>query len=88
MASHNADCTLSFYFVDFPTEGVIRRMHTAESHGVKSQSNHGTITYAVQIKNGVSWTFHLGRVQSGNCSGTGMTLEGLGTEILISKIGN
>ena len=93
-ALHNATgCTISSYFVDFPTEDVMRRVHSTASHvqgsAVNPISNHGgTVVYSVTLKKGVNWTASLGRGQSGNCTGAGMTLKALSTQILIFRIGD
>ncbi|MEN4761602.1 hypothetical protein ABEG63_14780 [Chryseobacterium sp. C39-AII1] len=89
--THNAaNCTLSSYFMDFPgLHG--RRIHSTASHIEGGASNHGgTITFATLFDGTTSntWTIKMGRGQSGNCSGNGMTLFDYATQILIFKLGN
>lgn len=85
-ADHNADCTVSSYFFDFPNGA---RVHSTASHGTGTLSNHGgSITYALKLPNGGNLTTLLGRGQSGNCKGPGMTLRGGSTQLLIFRLGN
>ncbi|WP_128330704.1 hypothetical protein [Apibacter sp. HY039] len=89
-AVHNStNCTISSYFVDFPSESTTTRIHSTASHNQGNLSNHGgSIIYASQINANVTWMVQLGRGQSGNCSGTGMSLMQKSTQVLIFKIGN
>ncbi|WP_345989985.1 hypothetical protein AAEU33_20350 [Chryseobacterium sp. Chry.R1] len=89
--THNkTGCNLSSYFVDFPlNDNDLTRIHSTAAHSEGGNSNHGgTITYVTSISKKRNWTLHLGRGQSGNCSGTGMTLRGKSTQLLIFKIGD
>lgn len=88
--THNKkDCTVSSYFVDFPSErNGSTRIHSTSSHIVGDPSNHGgTITYATQILQTTNWVIQLGRGQSGNCLDEGMILS-TGTQLLIYRIGD
>ncbi|MCS4302866.1 hypothetical protein [Chryseobacterium sp. BIGb0232] len=77
-------CTLSSYIVDFPDA---TRIHSTSSHIEGGLSNHGgIITYTASLSAGKTWTIKLGRGQSGNCTGTGNTLVGKSTELLIFKM--
>lgn len=98
-ATHNSSgCTLSSYFVDFPTpDAVRRRVHTSSRHNQGAQSSHGgTITFTVTLTaDQTIWYVELGRGQSGNCTATspflnssGMTLMKDSTQILIFRIGD
>ncbi|MCT2409424.1 hypothetical protein NZD88_17880 [Chryseobacterium antibioticum] len=87
---HNiAGCTLSSYIVDFP-EGAgtaVRRIHSTASHNQGGTSNHGgVVTYTTTVPTGRTWAIKLGRGVSGNCSGTGGTLRGKSTQLLIFKM--
>lgn len=86
-ATHNTSgCTLSSYFFDFPNGA---RVHSTASHNQGGTSNHGgSITYAVKLPNGGNLTTLLGRGQSGNCKGPGMTLRGGSTQLLIFRLGS
>ena len=82
-------CTISSYFVDFPTTDNRRRVHSTASHIQGANSNHGgTVSYCVTLDKQVNWQVKLGRGQSGNCTGSGMSLTALSTQILIFRIGN
>lgn len=88
-AIHNADCTLSSYFVDFPLNGTTQRVHSTAAHSTGILSNHGgSVTYATSIPAGQTWQISLGRGQSGNCAGTGMTLVGKSTQLLVFRVGD
>ena len=89
-AAHNATgCTISSYFVDFPLNAGIQRVHNTASHVQGATSNHGgTVNYTTTVPAGKTWQISLGRGQSGNCLGAGMLLAGLSTQVLIYKIGN
>lgn len=88
--SHNATgCTISSYLVDFPLNATTQRIHSTASHIEGGASNHGgTITYATIIPTTRTWQIALGRGQSGNCSGTGMGLSALSTQLLVFRIGD
>ncbi|WPO84118.1 hypothetical protein SD427_07225 [Chryseobacterium sp. JJR-5R] len=89
-ATHNnTGCTLSSYIVDFPLNASTTRIHNTASHIEGNASNHGgTITYATTVPAGTNWQIRLGRGQSGNCSGTGMTLAANSTQLLVFRIGD
>lgn len=89
-AIHNANnCTLSSYFIDFPLDRGNTRIHSTASHSLGGVSNHGgTITYATTIPQGRNWQIRLGRGQSGNCGGAGMTLQKLSTQVIIFRLGD
>lgn len=90
-ALHNAtDCTISSYFVDFPTNSTQRRrIHATASHSQGSAASHGgTVTYTAKLTNSTGWVPMLGRGQSGNCFGAGMTLNANVTQLSILKISN
>lgn len=91
-ATHNATgCTISSYFVDFP-EGAsptVIRVHNTASHLEGSPSNHGgNVIYTTTFTGNRTWQVALGRGQSGNCTGNGMTLKAQSTHLLIFKVGN
>lgn len=87
---HNAaGCTISSYFVDFPLNSINTRIHSTASHIGGGVSSHGgTITYATTVPTGRNWKIHLGRGQSGNCTGPGMNLAGGSTQLLVFRIGD
>lgn len=89
-ATHNAaNCDISSYFIDFPLNSTSTRIHNTASHAIGGSSNHGgTITYATTIPANKTWQIYLGRGQSGNCSGPGMELRNLSTQLLIFRLGN
>ncbi|NIF03986.1 hypothetical protein F3J23_00915 [Chryseobacterium sp. Tr-659] len=89
-ATHNnTGCTISSYFVDFPLNATTTRIHNTASHTEGALSNHGgTITYATTVTANVNWQIHLGRGQSGNCSGPGMSLAANSTQLLVFRIGD
>ncbi|PWN69459.1 hypothetical protein C1631_015525 [Chryseobacterium phosphatilyticum] len=89
-ASHNATgCTISSYFVDFPLNATTSRIHNTGAHSEGALSNHGgTITYATTLPANRNWTISLGRGQSGNCSGAGMSLAATSTQVLVFRIGD
>lgn len=91
-ALHNAsDCTLSSYFVDFPEgPGIgVTRVHSTASHIQGTASNHGgNVIYTTTFTGNRTWQVALGRGQSGNCTGAGMTLKAQSTHLLIFKVGN
>ncbi|MGC5746752.1 hypothetical protein [Chryseobacterium sp. NFX27] len=84
-------CTLSSYYVDFP-EGAAptnTRVHSTASHNEGGTSNHGgNITYTTMFTGNRTWQVTLGRGQSGNCKGSGMTLKKQSTHLLIFRIGD
>lgn len=86
-ALHNAPgCTLSSYYFHFPDS---TRIHTTAAHNEGTTSNHGgTISYILLLSSQTDLAIHLGRGQSGNCRGAGMTLQGNSTQLLIYKIGD
>ncbi|MGH1519578.1 hypothetical protein [Chryseobacterium sp. JK1] len=85
----NTGCTISSYFVDFPLNTSTTRIHNTAAHSEGSLSNHGgTITYATTITTTRTWPIQLGRGQSGNCTGTGMTLAANSTQLLVFRIGD
>lgn len=86
---NNTGCTISSYFVDFPLNATTTRIHNTAAHSEGALSNHGgTITYATTIATTRTWPIQLGRGQSGNCSGTGMTLAASSTQLLVFRIGD
>ncbi|GGE97824.1 hypothetical protein SAMN05443634_106176 [Chishuiella changwenlii] len=93
-ATHNiAGCTISSYFVDFPVDIVgsttRQRIHGTSSHTEGNNSNHGgTISYTTTLTAPRTWEMRLGRGQSGNCGGTGMTLFAGSTEVVIFRLGD
>lgn len=88
--SHNATgCTISSYFIDFPLNNGTTRIHNTASHMQGNLSSHGgTVTYATTLPAGRSWSIQLGRGQSGNCTGPGMTLDATSTQLLVFRIGD
>ncbi|SHK55534.1 hypothetical protein [Chryseobacterium polytrichastri] len=89
-ATHGATgCNISSYFVDFPLNGSTQRVHSTAAHGEGNLSNHGgTITYATTVPANATWQIALGRGQSGNCSGLGMSLAAVSTQVLVYRIGD
>lgn len=89
-ATHDANgCTISSYFVDFPSDNTTTRIHNNSDHSQGGNSNHGgNIVFSAKINANTNWPIALGRGQSGNCSGAGMTLIKWSTYLLIFKIGN
>jgi hypothetical protein len=87
---HSAtDCTISSYFIDFPLNSTTTRIHSTASHVQGGISSHGgTITYATTVPADRTWQIHLGRGQSGNCGGAGMTLSATSTQLLVFRIGD
>ncbi|MDQ1805094.1 hypothetical protein RAH57_13935 [Chryseobacterium sp. CKR4-1] len=86
---NNTGCTISSYFVDFPLNNTISRVHNTAAHSQGTLSNHGgTITYATTIPANRTWKIALGRGQSGNCSGAGMQLAARSTQVLVFRIGD
>ena len=83
-------CRNSSYIVDFPTGAAgTQRIHSTAYHNSGILSNHGgTITYSTTVPAGRTWPIRLGRGQSGNCSGTGMTLAAASTQLLVFRIGD
>lgn len=88
--THNAaGCTISSYFVDFPLNNSVQRIHSTASHIEGGLSNHGgSIAYATTIPAGQTWQIALGRGVSGNCSGTGMTLRDNSTQLMVFRVGD
>lgn len=88
-ALHNADCTISSYFIDFPIDSGDTRIHSTAAHDTGSFSNHGgTITFVTTLSKPTKWKIELGRGQSGNCTGVGMTLIEESTQLLIYRMGD
>lgn len=89
-ANHSAPkCTVSSYFVDIPLNKGVTRIHSTASHNGGGNSNHGgTITYASTVPHNRQWQIHLGRGQSGNCLGKGMSIKKLSTQIIIFRLGD
>lgn len=89
-ATHNAaNCTISSYMVDFPRGNTTQRIHNTASHNQGATSNHGgVITYTTIINTPRQWRIELGRGQSGNCTGAGMSLTPESTHLLIYRIGD
>ncbi|WP_294243672.1 hypothetical protein [uncultured Chryseobacterium sp.] len=86
---NNTGCTLSSYIVDFPLNSGTTRIHSTAAHSEGNISNHGgTITYTTSVPAGTTWQIRLGRGQSGNCTGTGMTLAANSTQLLVFRIGD
>ncbi|MEJ5049820.1 hypothetical protein WH221_08260 [Chryseobacterium culicis] len=89
-ATHNnGSCNLSSYFADFPVGSSpnAQRIHSAVSHLSGALSNHGgSITFTTRITSNYVWNIELGRGQSGNCTGTGMTLLQKSTQLSILRI--
>lgn len=84
-AEHNTNCTLSSYFIDFPTDV---RIHSTAAHNEGTVSNHGgSIIFTAVIPTALDWTIKLGRGQSGNCIGARMRLKSKSTQISIFRIG-
>lgn len=88
--THNATgCTISSYFVDFPegAAGSVARIHSTASHIAGAPSNHGnTVTYVARLTTAYNWRVALGRGQSGNCSGAGMSLAGRSTFVTVERL--
>jgi hypothetical protein len=84
---HNATaCTISSYFIDFPTDSARRRIHTTASHKQGTSASHGgTVTYTTKLTKNIDWIPKLGRGQSGNCYGEGMSLAAYVTQLSILK---
>ncbi|KQT35639.1 hypothetical protein ASG22_01035 [Chryseobacterium sp. Leaf405] len=89
-ATHdNTGCSISSYLVDFPLNSGTQRIHSTASHNQGGLSNHGgTITYTTLIPSTRTWQIALGRGQSGNCSGTGMTLAAISSQLLVFRVGD
>ncbi|MDH6253429.1 hypothetical protein M2347_003156 [Chryseobacterium sp. H1D6B] len=89
-ADHNiTGCTLSSHFVDFPITGSTQRVHSTAAHSEGGPSNYGgNVTYTTKITTPTSWPIQLGRGQSGNCVGPGMSLKAGSTQLSILRIGN
>ncbi|SIQ45902.1 hypothetical protein SAMN05880574_11366 [Chryseobacterium sp. RU37D] len=89
-STHNATgCNVSSYFEDFPVPGSFQRVHSTAPHNENGLSNHGgSILYVTTVPAGQKWSIHLGRGQSGNCTGPGMNLIGKSTQLLVYKIGS
>ncbi|WP_333661445.1 hypothetical protein [Chishuiella changwenlii] len=93
-AQHNATgCTVSSYFIDFPIDIVgatnRQRIHNTAAHNQGALSNHGgTISYTTSLTTPRTWQMRLGRGQSGNCTGTGMTLLEKSTQVVIFRLGD
>lgn len=97
-ATHDSrNCTLSSYFVDFPSNEGTTKIHTTASHLEGGISSHGgTITFVFYLENyTTNWVVELGRGQSGNCTASypyynssGMILLKNSTQIFIYKIGD
>lgn len=89
-ANHNSPgCTLSSYFIDFPLNNTTTRIHSTASHVEGGISSHGgSIIYATTLPANRTWQIHLGRGQSGNCSGAGMSLIQTATQLLVFRIGD
>jgi hypothetical protein len=86
---NNTGCTLSSYFVNFPTDTGNQRIHSTASHLEGGNSNHGgTITYTTHLTQPKEWESMLGRGQSGNCAGRGMRLFENSTQLLIFRLGD
>lgn len=86
---HTIECDLSSYFVDFPVSSGSARVHSTCSHNGGVLSNHGgTISYSTELVRTRTWQIALGRGQSGNCGGAGMTLIKNSTHLLIYRIGD
>lgn len=83
-------CRNSSYIVDFPTSiSGTQRIHSTAYHNSGILSNHGgTITYSTTVPAGRTWPIRLGRGQSGNCTGPGMTLAAASTQLLVFRIGD
>ncbi|WP_333661444.1 hypothetical protein [Chishuiella changwenlii] len=93
-ATHNVkDCTVSSYFVDFPIDIVgttnRQRIHSTASHNQGFRSDHGgTVSYTTSLTAPRTWQMRLGRGQSGNCIGAGMTLLQKSTQVEIFRLGD
>lgn len=91
-ATHNnGSCDLSSYFVDFPvgSSSSVQRIHSTASHTFGAASSHGgSITFTTRITSNYVWNIELGRGQSGNCTGTGMSLLQKSTQVSILRIAN
>lgn len=89
-ATHNnTGCTISSYFVDFPLNAAMTRIHSTVAYTSPSLSNHGgSVTYVTTVNAGRTWQIRLGRGQSGNCTGPNMNLTALSTQLLIFRIGD
>ncbi len=89
-ALHNTNCTISSYFVDFPnSSGGNQRIHNTASHATDGLSNHGgIITYTTTFPATRTMDIHLGRGQSGNCEGPGMSLIERSTHMVIMRLGS
>lgn len=83
-------CRNSSYIVDFPSGASgTQRIHSTAYHNAGGTSNHGgSITYTTTLPAGRTWPIRLGRGQSGNCTGTGMRLIDLSTQLLVFRIGD
>ena len=83
-------CTLSSYFVDFPSDNGVVRIHSTAAHDSGYFINHGgTITYTAVLNNSKNWPLKIGRGQSGNCQGvSGITLKAKSTQLTIFKLGD
>lgn len=89
-AIHDAEgCVISSYFIDFPFNSTHARIHSTAAHIRGPYSNHGgTMTYASSVPEGKKFKIHLGRGQSGDCKGSGMTLFPNSTQLIIYKLGD
>lgn len=83
-------CTLSSYFVDFPSGAGTQRVHSTAAHSEGVPSNHGgTITYTAVLPSTRTWQIHLGRGASGNCSSLpGNELFAKSTQVTFFRIGD
>ncbi|WP_146212670.1 hypothetical protein [Dysgonomonas alginatilytica] len=89
---HTGTCTLSSYYVDFPTSSgeTMRRIHSTATHVAGTNSNHGGVIICTTriVTTPIGWTIQLGRGQSGNCSSTGNTLNAYSTQVSILRLGD
>lgn len=87
-ATHYTTCNLSSYFMDFPFRNTYTRIHTTSPHFTRGNYEHGgTITYVTNLPSLTNWQIKLGRGVSGNCTGKGMILQEIRTQLLVYRLG-
>lgn len=87
------ECTISSYFIDFPTDVGNVRVHTTSAHygsiGSYRINHGGIVTYTTVLENTTIWPLAFGRGQSGNCLNTpNLNLKANSTQITIFKLGD
>lgn len=89
--ANHPGCTLSVYYMDFPSEfnkEQTFRIPSFAEHEIPNGEHGGTISFVTILSKKTEWKLELGRSKDGTCHDSNMTLNKHATQLLITQILN